>query len=114
MNRISSLWSRVKETLRLRRRRLSLTIGLRRLNRWKNRLRPLLATMRQALQERVEPTYLEPRALRAFRLPIPLSPTLGRLQWALVTLEDLYLILQELELQMRQEEQEISETSPLR
>lgn len=82
------------------RRRRQLKTGLRRLQRWKKFLLPLLPAMRLSLQESPsQPMEL----LRLLQLPenLPLSET--GMVWALETTEDLVLILQALEKTMERE-----------
>jgi hypothetical protein len=96
MNRIRTSWNRLVETLQSYRLRLSLTIGLLRLRRWKSRLLPLMQKMRLALGNPRRPQ--EPQELmELLRLPQELEPAPATLEWALVTLEDLYLLLLEQE-----------------
>ena len=94
-------WAQLlKEELQRQRQLRSLTRGLRRSLRWKTLLQPILLSLRQRLQE---PQKASPLPL------MPESLQLGRetLTWALETLEDLYLLVQTLELQMEQQISEI-------
>jgi hypothetical protein len=92
-------WNRVVQTLQSWRLRLSLILGLRRLSRWKSRLLPLLKAIRQAQRA----TSYSPQALLALlHLPRTLELQPQTLSWALVTLEDLYLLMLEQETAMEQ------------
>jgi hypothetical protein len=81
--------------------RTSLTLGLRRLRRWKSRLLPLLQAIR--LDQELKQDASQPqRVLRLLHLPPMLELQPQTLSWALVTLEDLYLLILEQETRMEQ------------
>jgi hypothetical protein len=99
METIRTSWNRLVQMLRSWRLRLSLTAGLRRLNRWKSRLLPLLKAIRQDQGAML----LRPQELlRLLHLPPTLQLAPQTLSWALVTLEDLYLLMLEQETAMQQ------------
>lgn len=81
--------------------RRSLTTGLRRSLRWKHRLYPLMKAIRADLYRKDQPVYRVESELMAYlHLPQELEPHQETLEWALTTLEDLYLLLVELETSM--------------
>jgi hypothetical protein len=101
MNETRTSWNRMAQPLRLWRLRLSLTVSKRRLQSWKSRLLPLLQAIRLDLgakQDSLQPQ----RVLRLLHLPKALQLAPETLSWALVTLEDLYLLMLEQEKAMEQ------------
>jgi hypothetical protein len=78
--------------------RLRLMIGLRRLRRWKRKLQPILLALHQEQMLLTETQRrLSPKVMASLRLPPNLPVTESTLTWGLVTVEDLYLLVQELE-----------------
>jgi hypothetical protein len=99
MDRTRTSSNRMVQLLQSWRLRLSLTLGLRRLRRWKIRLLSLLKAIRQSS---TETSYSPQKVLRLLHLPKVLELPQETLSWALVTLEDLYLLLLEQEKQTEQ------------
>lgn len=89
---VDSLVLKPKVAFLLWRERRSLTTGLRRLRRWKSLLLETLKAVRPQLKE---PNPL----LQLPGLPKMQVPT-GQLQWAVEMMEDLYLLLETLEVQL--------------
>lgn len=108
MNGIRNWTRTLQQAISLLRQRLSLTIGLRRLRRWKSLLQKILLALREQLALR--PTQTSYPAPKVAHLPQGLFLATGTLSWALETLEDLYLLVTTLELQA---EEAIQRTSKL-
>jgi hypothetical protein len=104
---VDSLVLKPKVAFLLWRERRSLTAGLRRLTRWQNRLRTLLAVLRVELDNPGLPPAPMLMKLLGLYQPLPLRQT--TLLWALTLLEDLYLLVETLELETRRE---LSKMSP--
>jgi hypothetical protein len=98
MNRIRFWIQQLRQELSRRRQRLSLTIGLRRLHRWKSRLQRILLALRPPMP--LLGHQAPSPAMQALRLPKELTLALPTLLWALEMLEDLYLLLETVEIQM--------------
>lgn len=97
----------LRQRLQEWRRRRSLTLGLRRLTRWKSRLLQVTRVLRADLEFLpVDPN--QHLVLTELRLPnLPLRQV--TLEWALLILEDLHFLLLELEAQTKQALSETSE-----
>lgn len=78
--------------IQLRKRVLLLTLGLRRLAHWKRKLQQLLLLLRKGLQ-----------GTKAIQLPLlPVSLERTTVVWMVETMEDLYLLLNSVEIQTEQ------------
>lgn len=98
MDWIRTNWNSLKEKVSRYSLQLTLILGLRRLDRWKSRLLLLLRAIRLDRMIKQEGSQ---ELLHQLNLPQVLPVPQETLLWALVTLEDLYLLLLDLEMKMQ-------------